>query len=163
MTLRSTQSFVLVSSIKWDPKLSRKSLIQSKLSPWSGSVEPYVESNHNFLHFLFLDALFWSSFSDKFGKYQSGKCESSVGKKVDNFFEELRNFFPIFISILLKLKTLYDPFFMDGVQLSQGCRTTRKRQFTFYHWSPEVLGSHLINPRWMKCWVELGATQWFRT
>ena len=31
-----------------------------------------------------------------------------------------------------KKKTLF-PLFMDGVQLSQGCRVTTRRQFTYYH------------------------------
>ena len=34
-----------------------------------------------------------------------------------------------------KLKTLW-PLFMDGVQLSQGYRATKRRQFTFYHSVP---------------------------
>ena len=37
-----------------------------------------------------------------------------------------------------KLKTL-QLFFMDGVHLSQGYRTTARRQFTFYHSESRVL------------------------
>ena len=57
-------------------------------------------------------------------------------------------------------KTLWS-FFMDGVQLSQGNRATMRRQFTFYHKSPKIPGTHLIDPGRMKGWVNLGATQWF--
>ena len=35
-----------------------------------------------------------------------------------------------------KLKKAIWPLFMDGVQLSQGYRATRRRQFTFYHSVP---------------------------
>ena len=36
--------------------------------------------------------------------------------------------------IIMKLeKKLYDPFFMNGVHLSQGYRATMRKQFTFYH------------------------------
>ena len=34
---------------------------------------------------------------------------------------------------------------MDKVQLSQGYRATTRRQFTFYHKSPEIYGTQLIN------------------
>ena len=34
-----------------------------------------------------------------------------------------------FVKVIIALKKLYGPFFMNGVQLPQGY----KRQFTFYH------------------------------
>ena len=64
-----------------------------------------------------------------------------------------------------KTLTLW-PLFMDGVQLSQGCRATTRRQFPFYHSVPRILGvpgTPLIALGRMKDWVDLGATQWFRT
>ena len=35
--------------------------------------------------------------------------------------------------------------FVNGVQLSQGYRASRRRQFTFYYKFPEICGTHLIN------------------
>ena len=40
--------------------------------------------------------------------------------------------------------------FMGGVQMSQSCRGTAKRNFTFYHESPGVPGTHLIDLGRMK-------------
>ena len=34
---------------------------------------------------------------------------------------------------------------MDGFQLPQGYRATTRRQFAFYHKSPEIFGTHLID------------------
>ena len=36
-------------------------------------------------------------------------------------------------SILVKIKNFMVPFLMDGVKLSEGYRTTTRRQFTFYY------------------------------
>ena len=33
---------------------------------------------------------------------------------------------------------------MDGVQLSQGCRAPKRKQFTFYYSVPGITGTHLI-------------------
>ena len=40
--------------------------------------------------------------------------------------------------------------FYGWVQLPQGYRATSRRQFTFYHKSPEIPGTHLSNLRRMK-------------
>ena len=66
-------------------------------------------------------------------------------------------------SILLFLNLTLCHFFIDGVQLPQGYRATTRRQFTFYHKFPEILGTRLTDLRRMKNWVDLGATQWFWT
>ena len=50
---------------------------------------------------------------------------------------------------------------MDGVQLPQGQPTSR--QFTFYHKFQESPDTYFIELWRMKDWVDLGATQWFRT
>ena len=56
----------------------------------------------------------------------------------------------------------YDPFFMDVVQQSQGCRATAKSlHFTRSKKSTGVPGIHLISFRRMKDCVNLGATQIF--
>ena len=62
---------------------------------------------------------------------------------------------------------------MDGIQLFQDCRATSCRQFIFtnlpvYQFLPisqftfylGVPGTHLIDLRGMKGWVDLGTTQW---
>ena len=49
---------------------------------------------------------------------------------------------------------------MDRVQLPQGYRNTKRRQFTFYHKSPEIPSNHLSELRRMKVWVEYGVTQY---
>ena len=51
-------------------------------------------------------------------------------------------------------------FFMDGIQLSQDCRATMRRLFTFLPLSSGVFGTHLIEIGKMKRWVNLGAPQW---
>ena len=50
---------------------------------------------------------------------------------------------------------------MDGVQLSQGNRTTARRQSIFYRSVPGVSGTHLINFDGMKGWnnLDFEATQ----
>ena len=53
-----------------------------------------------------------------------------------------------------KLRTLR-LFFMDGVQLSQGYRTTAKRQFIFITQSPGFPATHLINFDGMNGWNNL--------
>ena len=64
-----------------------------------------------------------------------------------------------------KLLTLW-PLFMDGAKLPEDYRATTRRQFPFYHSVPRfpgVLDTQLIALRRMKDWVDLGASQWFRT
>ena len=53
------------------------------------------------------------------------------------------------IYIIGQRKLLYKtllPLFMDGLQLSQGYRTTRNRLFTFYHSGPKGSWYSLIRP-----------------
>ena len=55
---------------------------------------------------------------------------------------------------LKTLKSLWSLLLMDQVQLSQGYRVTMRSK------SPEIPGTHLIDFRRMKGWVDLGDTQW---
>ena len=64
-------------------------------------------------------------------------------------------------NITKEKKKLYGPFFLDWVQLSQGCRATIVRQFTFYHLDPRSFWYLFYRPGRMEDWVGLGATQWF--
>ena len=44
-------------------------------------------------------------------------------------------------------KKLYGSFFIDGLQLSQGCKATTRRQFSFYHWVPKSSWYSFDQPR----------------
>ena len=62
-----------------------------------------------------------------------------------------------------KKKTkLYDPFLGIGFNCLIA-KSTSRRQFTFYHKFPEIPGTHFINLRRIKSWVNFGAIQWLRT
>ena len=47
----------------------------------------------------------------------------------------------------LKETQLLSPFFMDMIQMPQGCRATTRKQFTFDHLVPGVFGIHLKDAR----------------
>ena len=50
------------------------------------------------------------------------------------------------------------PHFMDGIELPQSYRATIGDNLLFTTKFPEILGTHFINLRRMKDWVDLGAT-----
>ena len=60
-------------------------------------------------------------------------------------------------------KKLYGPFFMDGVQLLPRLQALQGGSLLFTIQFPEIAGTHFIDLRRMKGWVELGATQSFWT
>ena len=69
-------------------------------------------------------------------KNQVGSCK----KRLYLTFQNWKNFFEKL------LKQLYGPFFVDGVQLPQGYRSTTKRQLTFYHLVPRSKAESTLEP-----------------
>ena len=68
---------------------------------------------------------------------------SMLSTDVSTFFS---NFF-FFQEKKLKETQLLSSFFMDMIQMPEGCRATTRKQFTFDHLVPGVFGIHLKDAR----------------